>query len=315
MKKYKNLLITLLAIVLALSLTACSINGSINSQDESEKSIETANNQFPLRITDFLGREITINKEPENIVSLSPSTTELIYALGAGDKIVGVTDYDNYPPEVEDVPKVGGYVGPNVEMITAQNPDIIFVSPLSGKDEMESLENMNIPVVMLESTNIDQIYKSIKIISRITNTKQKGEEVAKEMQDKIKQINDTVQDLPTAKVFYLVSLNGNWTAGKGTFIDEIINLAGGENIAEDVDGWSKYSMEELVNKNPDVIITAAHAGDVKSLKTIEGYKDTKAVKNDNVFILSNDDLISRASNRIIFGLEEIAKFLHPEAFN
>jgi iron complex transport system substrate-binding protein len=314
MRRFKGLLALLVVFALMFSLAACSTNNATKPQDTSQTATEIVKTQFPLKVTDFLGREVTIEKEPQRIVSLAPSTTELIYALGAGNKVVGVTDFDNYPPEVKDVPKVGGFKGPNVEAITAQKPDIIFASTLSGKEQMESLEKMGIPVVMLEAKNIDQIYQSIKIIGQITGTEKKGEELIKQMQDKIKEINDKVKDLPKVSVFYLVSLDGNWTAGKGTFIDELINLAGGKNVAEDVNGWAQYSVEELVKKNPDVIITSPHAGDVKDIKNMAGYKDTNAVKNDKIFVISNDDIISRASNRIVLGLEEIAKFLHPEAF-
>ena len=314
MRKFKGLLALLVVFALMFSLTACSTNNATKPQDTSQTATEIVKTQFPLKVTDFLGREVTIEKEPQRIVSLAPSTTELIYALGAGNKVVGVTDFDNYPPEVKDVPKVGGFKGPNVEAITAQKPDIIFASTLSGKEQMESLEKMGIPVVMLEAKNIAQIYQSIRIIGQITGTEKKGEELIKQMQDKIKEINDKVKDLPKVSVFYLVSLDGNWTSGKGTFIDELINLAGGKNVAEDVNGWAQYSVEELVKKNPDVIITSPHAGDVKDIKNMAGYKDTNAVKNDKIFVISNDDIISRASNRIVLGLEEIAKFLHPEAF-
>lgn len=314
MRRFKGLLALLVVFALMFSLAACSTNNATKPQDTSQTATEIVKRQFPLKVTDFLGREVTIEKEPQRIVSLAPSTTELIYALGAGNKVVGVTDFDNYPPEVKDVPKVGGFKGPNVEAITAQKPDIIFASTLSGKEQMESLEKMGIPVVMLEAKDIDQIYQSIKIIGQITGTEKKGEEIIKEMQDKIKEINDKVKNLPKVSVFYLVSLDGNWTSGKGTFIDELINLAGGKNVAEDVNGWAQYSVEELVKKNPDVIITSPHAGDVKDIKNMAGYKDTNAVKNDKVFVISNDDIISRASNRIVLGLEEIAKFLHPEAF-
>ncbi|ABY93212.1 ABC transporter substrate-binding protein [Thermoanaerobacter sp. X514] len=314
MRRFKGLLALLVVFALMFSLAACSTNNATKPQDTSQTATEIVKTQFPLKVTDFLGREVTIEKEPQRIVSLAPSTTELIYALGAGNKVVGVTDFDNYPPEVKDVPKVGGFKGPNVEAITAQKPDIIFASTLSGKEQMESLEKMGIPVVMLEAKDIDQIYQSIKIIGQITGTEKKGEEIIKEMQDKIKEINDKVKNLPKVSVFYLVSLDGNWTSGKGTFIDELINLAGGKNVAEDVNGWAQYSVEELVKKNPDVIITSPHAGDVKDIKNMAGYKDTNAVKNDKVFVISNDDIISRASNRIVLGLEEIAKFLHPEAF-
>lgn len=314
MRKFKSLFPLLLVFVLTISLVACNTKDSPESEDTSQSSNEIVENEFPLIITDFLEREITLEKEPERIVSLAPSTTELIYALGAGDKVVGVTDFDSYPPEVEDVEKVGGFKGPNIEAITAQKPDVIFASNLSGQEEMESLENMGIPVIVLEAKNMDQIYESIKVMGQITGSEEKGEEIIKDMEAKIEEIKDKVKELPKVDVFYLVSFDGNWTAGKGTFIDELISLAGGKNIAEEVDGWVQYSMEELVEKNPDVIITSPHAGDIDDLKNTVGYKDTEAVKNDNVFVISNDDIIARASNRIVLGLEEIAEFLHPEVF-
>ncbi|HHW58560.1 MAG TPA: ABC transporter substrate-binding protein [Clostridia bacterium] len=314
MKRFKGLVVFLVVFALIFSISACSTQNATKPQETSQTTTEAAKTQFPLKIKDFLGREVTIEKEPQRIVTLAPSTTELLYAVGAGSKVVGVTDFDNYPPEVKDVPKVGGFKGPNVEAITAQKPDIIFASTLSGKEQMESLEKMGIPVVMLEAKNIDQIYQSLELIGQITGNGKKAEEVIKEIQDKIKEINDKVKNLPKVNVFYLVSLDGNWTAGKGTFIDELINLAGGKNVASDVNGWAQYSVEELVKKNPDVIITSPHAGDVKDIKNMAGYKDTNAVKNDKIFIVSSDDIIARASNRIVLGLEEVAKFLHPEAF-
>jgi len=314
MKRFKGLLALFLVFILAFSLVACSTNTVTKQPDNTKSATEAVKTQFPLKITDFLGREVTIVKAPQRIVSLAPSTTEIIYAIGAGDKVVGVTDYDNYPEQVKNVPKVGGFKGPNVEAITAQKPDIIFASKLSGKEQMEALEKMGIPVVVLEATNIDQIYQSIKLIGEITGNDKKAEEVISNMQNKIKEISDKVKDLPKVSTFYLVSLDGNWTAGKGTFIDELINIAGGKNVADDVNGWAQYSIEELVKKNPDVIITSPHAGNVNDIKTMAGYKETNAVKNDKVFVISDDNIINRASNRIVLGLEEIAKFLHPEAF-
>ncbi len=314
MKQIKNLLILLLIVALSFS-TACSTDTANQSEKESETQAEVEKDVFPLTITDFLEKEITIEQEPKRIVSLAPSVTELIFALGAGDKVVGVTEYDTYPEEVKDIAKVGGFEGPNIELITAQKPDIVFASNLSGKEEMETLEKMGIPVIMIESKSIDDIYKSIEIIGKITDTEEKGKEIIEEMKNRIQEISDKVKDKPKVKVYNLVDINGNWTGGKGTFIHEIINLAGGTNIAEDLEGWVQYSIEELVRKNPDVIVMPSYAGDVDSIKNMEGFKDANAVKNDNIYVVSNDDLISRATNRIVLGLEEIAKFLHPEVFN
>ena len=316
MKKTKNLIILLLIIALSFSLTACSKeDNSAQTSNEAEGNGETVKNHFPLTITDFLGREITIEKEPERIVSLAPSVTELIFAVGAGDRVVGVTEYDTYPEEVKDLPKVGGFKGPNIELITAQEPDIVFASTLSGKEEMETLEKMGIPVVMIEAKSIDNIYESIEMLGKITNKEEKAQTIVNEMKSKIQEISEKVKDKPKVKVFNLVDINGNWTAGSGTFIHELINLAGGQNIAEDTEGWVQYSIEELVSKNPDAIVMSSYAGDVETIKNMEGYKETNAVKNNNIYVVSNDDIISRATNRIVLGLEEIAKFLHPEVFN
>ena len=316
MKKTKNLIILLLIIALSFSLTACSKeDNSAQTSNEAEGNGETVKSQFPLTITDFLGREITIEKEPERIVSLAPSVTELIFAVGAGDRVVGVTEYDTYPEEVKDLPNVGGFKGPNIELITAQEPDIVFASTLSGKEEMETLEKMGIPVVVIEAKSIDNIYESIEMLGKITNKEEKAQTIVNEMKSKIQEISNKVKDRPKIKVFHLIDINGNWTAGSGTFIHELINLAGGQNIAEDTEGWVQYSIEELVSKNPDAIVMPSYAGDVETIKNMEGYKETNAVKNNNIYVVSNDDIISRATNRIVLGLEEIAKFLHPEVFN
>lgn len=314
MKRFKNLFVLLLVFVLALSLVACAKGDSADVEDDVENSNEVAEEQFPLTITDFFDREVTIEKEPERIVSLAPSTTELLYALGVGDRVVGVTDYDNYPPEVEDVPKVGGYKGANVEAITAQKPDLVLASNHSGKEEMEAIENMGIPVVVLDAIDIDGIYESIRLLGQITGSEEKGEEIINEMETEINKVKEKVEGLPTKDVFYLVMLDGNYSAGKGTFIDELITIAGGRNIV-DIEGWPQYSAEELVKQNPDVIITASYAANIEDIKNAEGFKETDAVKNENIFVVSDDNIISRASNRIVLGLKEIAEYLHPEVFD
>ncbi|ADL69742.1 periplasmic binding protein [Thermoanaerobacterium thermosaccharolyticum DSM 571] len=315
MKKWiKNIVVFIMIAVLSLSLVSCSQKTQEKTATNENTTKTEVKVTFPLKITDFMGRQVTIKKEPKRIVSLSPSTTELIYAIGAGKDVVGVTNYDNYPPEVKSVAKVGGYEGPNIEAILAQKPDIVFASNLSGKDQMETLQKSGIPVVVLEAQNINQIYDSIKILGEIIGNVEKGNEIINKMKDKIKEINYKVKDLPKVNVFYVVDTNGNWTAGKGTFIDELITLAGGNNVASDANGWAQYSMEKLMQKNPDVIITSQHATNANNIKNMPGYKDTKAAKDGKIFIISNDDIVTKPSNRIVLGLEEIAKDLHPEAF-
>ncbi|MFA7216004.1 MAG: ABC transporter substrate-binding protein, partial [Bacillota bacterium] len=269
---------------------------------------------FPMVVTDFEGRDVSIEKPPERIVSLAPGITEILFELSLGENVVGVTDYDDYPAEVFSIPKVGDFQGPNMEAIAAQKPDIIFASTLSGKNSMEALQRLGIPVLVLEAKSIDQIYNSIEIIGKITGKTAKGDALIADMKERMADIQERVSAYPRKRVFYIVDTNGNFTAGRGTFIDHLINLAGGENVAADSEGWAQYSMERIAEKNPEVIISAAHAGNMKALYRLPGYSGTDAVKNDRVYVISDDNIISRTSYRIVQGLEEIAKFLHPEAF-
>lgn len=312
-------LLFILVLVPALILNGC-FRTEKNLPDNqphnpAEQNTVIAKTSFPLTFIDYVNRTVTIAKEPQRIVSLSPATTEILFALGAREKIVGITAYDDYPPDqIKELPQVGDFQGPNIEAIAAQKPDIIFASRLSGKEQMDALQKSGFTVVVLEATSFKQVLDSLRITAQITNTQEKGNQMIAELNTKFTEIHEKVKDLPKVKTFYLVDSAGNWTTGRDTFIDELITLGGGENIAGDLTGWVQYSLETLVEKNPAVILTAPHAGDPEEILKSPGFKDTNAVKKGQVFIISDDNIISRPSYRIIQGLEEIARFLHPEAF-
>jgi iron complex transport system substrate-binding protein len=304
----------LLVLLTSFFLSGCNLPAKPAPNAE-ENTGNTAAFDYPFNITDFLDREVTIAKQPQRIVSLSPATTEILFALGIGDRLVGVTSYDDYPPEkIRDLPKVGDFQGPNIEAILAQQPDLIFASRLSGKDQMDALHDAGFTVVVLEAASFQQVFDSIRLTARITNTTTTGDQLISAMQKEINEVQEKVQDLPPVKTFYLVDANGTWTAGKNTFIDELISIAGGENIAGDVTGWVQYSLEAILEKNPAVILTAPHAGKIAEIKQTTGFKETKAVKNNRVYTISDDNIISRPSDRIVQGLKEIATLLHPTAF-
>ncbi len=310
----KRIMILTAVIVIPLVLVSCFGDPNRTMVDDSNVLFDGINGTFPMSITDFEGREVSINAPPKKIVSLAPGITEVLFKLGVGDNVVGVTDYDDYPKEVFSVPKVGNFQGPNMEAIAAQRPDIILASTLSGKNSMEALQRLGIPVLVLEARNIDQIYESIGIIGEIIEKPDESDALIADMKRKMTDIQNRVSAYPRKKVFYIVDLNGNFTAGGGTFIDYLITLAGGENIATENKGWAQYSVEKIAEQNPEVIITAAHAGDMENLSRLPGYKETEAVKENRVYIISDDNIISRTSYRIVQGFEEIVRFLHPEAF-
>ncbi len=310
----KRITILVAFIMVPLLFLSCSSDSAKGPDDNGHRLTDAGDGTFPMIITDFEGRTVTIEKPPKRIASLAPGITEVLFKLGAGDNVVGVTDYDDYPEEVFPIPKVGNFQGPNMEAIAAQRPDMILASTLSGKDSMEALQRLGIPVLVLEARNIDQIYESIEVMSKIIEKPDEGNVLIANMKEKMSDIENRVSAYPRKKVFYIVDLNGNFTAGGGTFIDYLITLAGGKNIAAESKGWAQYSVEKIAEQNPEVIITAAHAGDMKSLSRLPGYKETDAVKKNRVYIISDDNIISRTSYRIVQGLEEIARFLHPEAF-
>lgn len=297
------------SVVMAIFLFASIFAGCQKTQN-----VSSSQQKYPMTLSDFSGASVTITKKPERIISVVPSTTEILYALGLGDKLVGVSDFDDYPEDVKSKPKVGGFSNPNLEKIISLKPDVIFVGTPFGKENAEKLKSMGITVILAEAKSFDQIYDSIDLIGKVTGTEEKARELIESMKAKIEEIRNKVKDKEKPRVYFVVSLGkSNWTAGKGTFIDEVINLAGGENVAADVDGWAEYSIEKIVEKNPQIIITTNHGASIEDIKKAEGYKKTDAVKNNRVFMVDENTVV-RPSNRIVLGIEEVAKVLHPDVF-
>ncbi|ASJ09065.1 vitamin B12 transporter [Thermococcus siculi] len=270
---------------------------------------------YPLTVTDFEGREVTVEKEPQRIVSLAPSVTETLFYIGAGDKVVGVTDYDDFPPVVENITRVGGYGKyANLEVIASLNPDLIIADDFSV-GILDSLEKIA-PVIVVSPNNIEGIYHQIELLGEVTNREEGARSVVADMRARISYVTAMVAGKPRVRTFFLLSYyNGYWTAGNGTFVNDLINLAGGENIFGDVNGWGAASAEQIIERNPEVIIISPNAG-IKPEDLCSGpLAEVDAVKNGRVYVLSDENLVVRPGPRIAHGLEEIAEYLHPDAFN
>lgn len=269
---------------------------------------------YPITVKDFANRSITIEKEPERIVSLAPSITETLYYLGALDKVVGITKFDDFPPDVkEGRTVVGGFSDPNIEIIASLKPDLIIATSMHYK-YLGQLEQIA-PVIVVAPGNMDGIYQQLKLFGEVLNKQGEAEGVINFMKAKIDEIESKVGDKPKVKVFYIVWSNPLMTAGRGTFINDLISLAGGENIFGDVKGWPQVSFEEVIGRDPDVIILPPHAGITREELCKSELSKTRAVRNGMVFALSDDDIISRPSPRIVEGLEEFARLIHPDAFH
>jgi len=270
-------------------------------------------------VKDDFNYTVVIKKYPSRIVSLAPSNTEILFALGLGDKIVGVTDYCNYPPEALNKTKVGGYSTINIERVIALKPDLVVAAYGNGKETIEVLKRANITVVALNPKNIEGIKRDILLLGKITNTEENATKLIKWMDNIINNVKKKVKGKRKVSVAHILWHDPIWVSGKNTFIDEVISIAGGYNVFN-FQGWKVISVEDLIEKNPEVILVSSGSG-MGGKKDIvyewivndERLKCVRAVKNGKVYVV-DADIISRPSYRIAIAVETVAKLLHPEAF-
>lgn len=309
MARLKRFVSFILLFTMVFTLSAC--QKPAGNQDNAAETKK-------IQITDIKGKQIGLEKLPERIVSLSPSNTEIVFALGAGSKLVGVTSYCDYPEEVKDIEKIGTYEGPNIEMIKKVQPDVVLAGDYVPEDIITALENLNIPVVTAEASDTDAIYDSIALIGKLVREEDKAEEIINNMHRTIDNIQSKVRGKEKANVFYLVWTDPLMTAGKGTFINDVIKIAGANNVAEGVEGWVKYSTEELIKQNPDMIISAYHSTDEgmskEDLMKNPLFRNLDCVKKGNIYVMKDDNTISRPGPRIVDAALEMAKALHGDIF-
>lgn len=286
---------------------------------ESKNEKNTSDSSFPLTLNDQMGREVTIEVLPERIVSLAPSNTEILFALGLEDKIVGVTDYCDYPKAVSSKDKIGGYSEPNIEKIISLKPDLILATDIHQKP-VEELEKLGVPSVVIEPEDFDEMLASIEITGKATGRHKEATALINDLKARIKEVGDMVAKIPTdnrPKVLYELWHTPITTAGPGTFVDDIIQRAGGENIARDANkAYPQYSQEMIIAKNPDIIIFSHHGTTGETAEDIlqrPGWNSINAVKNNKVFYV-DENLVQRATPRLVDGLEQFVKIMHPELF-
>ena len=309
----RKLLILAIAMIIILNLSGC--NKLDVPQDTDFAPGSGSGNELQIEVTDFKGREIVLDKVPQKIVSLSPSNTEILFALGAGDRVVGVTSYCDYPEEAKKVEKMGDYEGPNMELIMKAQPDVVLAGYVQ-EELVKNLERMGIPVIVTEAESFEAIYQSISLIGKVTGTDAEAEKITAEMKSKIAEIEAKTKDKEKPTVFYLVWKDPLMTAGSKTFINDVIKAAGGINIAEKVDGWAKYSAEELIKDNPEILVAALHSTDKgmtkEDLSKNQIFSKLECVKKGKVYVMSDDNIISRPGPRIVKAIEEMAGVFYEE---
>ena len=286
----------LVLLTIALVLTACSPTEQTPTQ----------------YVFDDLGRLVAINGTPQRIISLAPSNTEILFALGLGDKVVGVTDWCDYPPEALDKEKVGGYDTPDIEKIAALTPDLILVAYGTPIDVINTLEGLGLTVFGIKSTDLDDVLNDIRTVGEITDNEVEAQALTSEMESRIKAVTDETSELEERpRVFYIVWHDPLWTAGSETFIHELIEKGGGVNICQNITGYTIISIEEVVARNPEVIITSEWSLEWAQNETL--LQGTNASQEGRIY-QGDDDLVQRPGPRLVEGLEWFAYFIHPEIF-
>jgi iron complex transport system substrate-binding protein len=275
-----------------------------------------------ITIKDGLGRSISLANPPKKIVSLAPSNTEILFAIGAGPQMAARDDFSDTPNEAKQLPSVGSWMGKyNMETLASLQPDLVLASSLNTEQQVKAIEDLKITVFYLENPkDIEGVYTNIKTVGTLTGHDKEAAQVVANLQARVKKVLDVLaKDNTQPKVYY--ELDGTdpskpWTAGPGSFMDQIIKTAGALNAGANLPSqWAQISLEELLVQNPDIIIL----GDANFGTTIDqvvarpGWDQLKAIK-DNKIITFDDNLVSRPGPRIVDGFEQLAKILHPELF-
>ncbi len=274
-----------------------------------------------IEVTDQLGRAVKINKTPQRIISIAPSNTEILYALGLSEHLVAVTKYCDYPPEAKEKPNIGGYTTPNIEEIVALAPDLILATSQHQERIIPQLEERGLNVFALAPKTLDEVLISIKLVGDITGKKEEAAELLRDMQKRIKAVTDKVGSLPEDEkpgVFYLTWHDPLKTSGQGTLNNELLQQAGGRNIFAEVTGTQSVDLEALVMRNPQVMIAGIGMGSGEDqpltyLKTESRLQNTEAGKTNRVYGIDMD-LTGRGGPRLVDGLEQFARCIHPEIF-
>ncbi len=266
--------------------------------------------------TDEVGRRVEIKPSPQRIISLAPSLTEALFALGLGERIAGVTTFCNYPPEALRKEKVGGYVTPSLERVVALKPDLV-IGPAEGelRSFVGELTRLGTAVYIINPRSVSDVLRSIRNIGDVTSASSRAVEVVAAMQKKMQAVREKTNGLPRPRVLHVLAHNPLISSGKDTFVGDLIRLAGGTNIAESAGGKHPHlSMEEVIAQNPEVILLSSMKSEQAGHKEWwRRWREISAVRSNRIYTMDSD-LILRSSPRIVDGLVDVAKALHPKAF-
>ncbi len=312
MKEVANRQLRALCAVMA-ALLLCA--GSVRAQGSAAAS--PASPAFR-EVTDEVGRTVRVPQPARRIVSLAPSLTETIYALGLQDRLVGDTDYCDYPADAQKKTKVGGAINPSLEQIVVLHPDLVLVTKsLNRLETVRALERLGISSYATDPQTVDEIIGSTEKLAEVLGVPEAAEPVVADMQHRLAVLQQRLGALPATRVLFIVWTQPLISVGKDTFIADALRRAGAASIVDSEQNWPQVSLEEVVKLQPEFLVFAESHADTappaaEALASLSGWRILEAVKDRRYAVIS--DAVNRPAPRIVSAIEELARQLHPDAF-
>ena len=268
-------------------------------------------------LTDHIGRRVEVPDQPRRIVSLAPSLTETLFALGLGNRVVGVTDFCDFPSEATSKPKVGGVINPSVEMVVSLKPDLVLISREGNRREtMTALERLRIPVFAVSAERLGDVFRLIRDVAAIAGVAARGEALADRLERQAAEIEAAVRPYPPRRVVLLVWLHPIVSVGHGSFLDDLLRRTGAVSISADTaQPWPRLSVEQVVRSNPEFLLVPRSPGFAptrEQLLRLPGWRELPAVQEGRIIYVPWD--VERPGPRLVETQQLIARALHPEAF-
>ena len=279
-------------------------------------------------VTDDTGTTFTVGNTPQRIVSLIPSNTELLFAVGAGSSVVGVTNYCDYPPEARKIEKVGDLTAMSLEKVVALDPELVLASKGNSKELVFSLRALGVPVFVLDPQTIEEVLDAVGKVGTLTGRAEAARTLVDGYRQRLALVAERIGDLPEnerPRIFVGSPFRDeNWTPGPETYTSAVIRRAGGRNIADDLAPrtWAVYNLEHIVSKNPQVLLSTLGAGQdpvetrtryLERARSLKGWRDLDAVRNERIVLIPENWLL-RPAPRLFQAIETLASALHPNLF-
>ncbi len=268
-------------------------------------------------VTDEIGRRVAIPRHPHRVISLAPSVTEMLFALGVGERVVGVTSYCDYPPEARTKERVGDVMRPSLERILALRPDLVIVSTATQLELFaRRLEQMGIPLYVVDAERVEDVFRSLENLGEILEARAEAQRVVRALRARLEKVRAKVEGRPRPRVLMVVQRDPLIVPGRGAFMNDLVEKAGGRSITADAEReWAPYSVETVLARAPEVIILPSREPVTRRLTDVQWpeLETTPALRNGRVYTLFND-LLMRPGPRLVAGVEELARVLHPEVF-